>query len=718
MKRILTSLFMTAALGLTAQAQVEIKKWDFNTPIIGDSDRNTGTMEPASGVGTPAEAIGGVGFRFGTVAGGSSEASSDSSMLRLGTNLGGDGFPAATNANKTAGLQLMVNTAGYQNIKVSWEQENSDSASKYWRVQYTTNGVDWIDDAVVIANPLGPVGNETGTPTWQILNNDFTGKPGVDNNPNFGFRLVSEFESTATGSGTNAYVANSGGTYGTSGTMWLDLFTFTGDDLDGSNVAPTVSEISDITVLMQDAISQVSFTVADTETPAANLTTSVYVSNPALINSATLGGSGDTRTLNLTAATGAAGTSIVTVRATDAGGKVGESSFYVTVLPPLISKIPYQLVPMNGSVVIPFSITNLPGDPSGWVVTGNSSDQTKVTDASLVFGGSGANRTLTITPQADVLGTTVVTLVAVTGDRQATTNFLVKLMPAHVVAYNLTAIPNSPVVSAPVTFVTNGLSATALVRGPTVGATGLTRGFSGNNWNNATASRANALLGDYFEFTVTVEPGFTASLAALDVSLRRSAIDAPRNFEWLFSFDGFTNSTTIVPKGTGWEQIGWTGNTFTYLGRSAAGTNGTPDNYMYMTARVDGQDNGNPIPTIDLSDVTALQNIPAGTTITFRLLAWGTTATADSNTLAMGRDFGPYIRGIVSAAATPVTLTIARSGSNVQISWPSSVGGTLEKASSLDGPWTTASGDTFESFETTTMSIPANAGIQFFRLRQ
>jgi len=52
----------------------------------------------------------------------------------------------------------------------------------------------------------------------------------VDNNPNFAVRFVTEFESTATGSGTGGYAtANTGSTYGSNGTLRFDMVSVRDD---------------------------------------------------------------------------------------------------------------------------------------------------------------------------------------------------------------------------------------------------------------------------------------------------------------------------------------------------------------------------------------------------------------------------------------------------------------------------------------------------------
>ena len=94
--------------------------------------------------------------------------------MRLGV------FPATSSANKTAGIQLFASTVGYEKIRVAWDQENSATASHYWRAQYTLNhGASWNDFLVVLS--------AGGTPWQKQLVADFGTVPGVANNPNFGF---------------------------------------------------------------------------------------------------------------------------------------------------------------------------------------------------------------------------------------------------------------------------------------------------------------------------------------------------------------------------------------------------------------------------------------------------------------------------------------------------------------------------------------------------
>lgn len=219
----------------------------------------------------------------------------------------------------------------------------------------------------------------------------------------------------------------------------------------------------------------------------------------------------------------------------------------------------------------------------------------------------------------------------------------------------------------PPTTVAPGVTGIDLTIGPGINNTGLANGYSTNGWDRAVPGRDTALSnGDYFQIGFTVEAGHHAFLSALDVSMRRSALNAPMFYEWQYSFDGFaTPGVTILPVGPVWDTFAWTESYFNYFGRSAINQSYLSDEpYLYMTARVDGLESA-PMPPIVLSGVPALQAIPAGTEVTFRLYAWGNSNTAASNSVALGRFDGPVISGAVGPEGqTPLTIVSAQPGTD------------------------------------------------------
>jgi hypothetical protein len=151
-----------------------------------------------------------------------------------------------TGTNKANGIQFLVSTRGAKNIKLTYESRVSATASDFERVQYTINGTNWIDyPSSSSFNGVSGV----GAGGWLPFANDFTGFPGVANNTNFGIRIVTEYESTASyGVGTtnnwvgtaNSYASGAVGN-AAAGTVTYDLVGIYGDAITNNNVPPTIS---------------------------------------------------------------------------------------------------------------------------------------------------------------------------------------------------------------------------------------------------------------------------------------------------------------------------------------------------------------------------------------------------------------------------------------------------------------------------------------------
>jgi len=85
--------------------------------------------------------------------------------------------------------------------------------------------------------------------------------------------------------------------------------------------------------------------------------------------------------------------------------------FSLASLPPTISGIADQnILPNTSTGPISFTVGGI--SPGNLTVTGDSSDPNLVPDANIVFGGSGTNLTVTVTPLANQTGITVITLTA------------------------------------------------------------------------------------------------------------------------------------------------------------------------------------------------------------------------------------------------------------------------------------------------------------------
>jgi hypothetical protein len=198
-----------------------ITKWNFNS-TTNDGNTATGVTTPAIGSGTMTLAsVTANGFNDGSPVDFASLGTDNSSRALQGPS--NSGVP-----NKTGGPKFAVSTAGYTNIVVSFELWTAARASAYWRGQYTTNGTTW-DDHLKVDKRAPYLAN--GGATFTTHFDDLTGIAGVANNANFAYRVVAEYQSTATGSGSAAYVAtdpNDPSGYSNTGPFRVDLFTIAG----------------------------------------------------------------------------------------------------------------------------------------------------------------------------------------------------------------------------------------------------------------------------------------------------------------------------------------------------------------------------------------------------------------------------------------------------------------------------------------------------------
>ena len=174
------------------------------------------------------------------------------------------------------------------------------------------------------------------------------------------------------------------------------------------------------------------------------------------------------------------------------------------------------------------------------------------------------------------------------------------------------------------------LNTSTLSRGSGINGSSLADAFSATAWDNATLAGA-ITNSEYLQFTIGAQAGYQVSLSTLDANFRRSST-GPNAFQWQYSLDGFSTAGTNI------------GAAISYT------TNPT---------------NGNAQAQIDLTGISALQNVASGTTITIRLYGWG--ASAGTGTFAIGRLTGNdlAIGGTVTPAATNTSVFFG--GSNLTV---------------------------------------------------
>ncbi|HVM49605.1 MAG TPA: immunoglobulin domain-containing protein [Candidatus Acidoferrum sp.] len=404
--------------------------WDFNGPEFTNYLINPNCVYdpvPYIGVGT-AQAVGSCvnpGNIFTTASSPFSGSVDPNDGNGFTTHLppfswGTDNYPAS-GGNKQNGVQFNVSTVGAKNIRIAYESRVSATASDYERLEYTTNGTTWLDFPA--SSSFGGVGT-----TYLPFSYDLSGFPGVANNPEFGFRVVTEFQSTATyGVSANAGYLGTANTYGTAGTVTYDLVTVTGDAITNNNLPPTISSFSDTNTPDYIPLT-LNFTVGDDTTPPDQLTYSATSLNAGTVNpSFAFGGSGPNRTLTIVPNTipDEIDAAPILVRVTDTNGDSTVTSFLLTVtsvnLAPTntLTQVKATNTLANTALSIPFAVGDDRTAASGLTYTVASGNTTLVPSGNIVVHSAGtANPSVTITPAANQLGVGVVSVTVNDNDAQ------------------------------------------------------------------------------------------------------------------------------------------------------------------------------------------------------------------------------------------------------------------------------------------------------------
>src|SRR5438034_2828734 len=190
------TLLLTVALAtsLTLARSATIVQWNFNSPTP-DGSPSTGVITPSVGTGT-ASLVGGTSAAF------SAGSTNDPAPASDDSGWNTSDYPPQGTSNKTAGVQFDASTLGYSNIVVRWDHRVTSSASKYFRLQYSLDGSSFADYPV----PVTAFVASSTQSYYEAQTNSLAAIAGANDNANFAVRIVSEFESSAAGAGTNGYV--------------------------------------------------------------------------------------------------------------------------------------------------------------------------------------------------------------------------------------------------------------------------------------------------------------------------------------------------------------------------------------------------------------------------------------------------------------------------------------------------------------------------------
>jgi hypothetical protein len=201
-------------------------------------------------------------------------------------------------------------------------------------------------------------------------------------------------------------------------------------DVAGANTSPTISPIPNQNTPANTAIGPITFIVGD-DSPLDDLILTKGSSNPTLVptNNIVFGGSGASRTVTITPASGQQGSSIITIFVSD-GVYISSTSFLLRVGAPSISAIANQITYINTAVgPVSFTVSDSEGD--SLTVSRASSNPTLLPAGNVVLGGSGANRTVTLTPASGQTGVSTITLSVADNFNTNSTSFVLSVSPQY-----------------------------------------------------------------------------------------------------------------------------------------------------------------------------------------------------------------------------------------------------------------------------------------------
>ena len=299
------------------------------------------------------------------------------------------GNPSFTGYGETMGFQSL---SGNQLIYAGQTAFGGTTFSTRCRVTI-------IGASLVLANPSGVPGNmgyvasitsPNATFTVNLVMETFYGGTWTPANTAFdNFCAASHISA-----GGQSYTSFSGG-------FWY------------TDSAPGISSFPDLTLAPGATSAAIPFTIGDVETPATNLQLAATYSGP--VAGVDFTGTDTARSLKVRTL-GTPGSSTVVVKVTDGDGVTSTSQFKVVVdNAPTISPLGDLVIQMN-STSAPINITV--GDPDGnlggLTLAPICANTNLVPISNFIFGGSGANRTLTLAGRTNQFG--VVTVGAVVSD--------------------------------------------------------------------------------------------------------------------------------------------------------------------------------------------------------------------------------------------------------------------------------------------------------------
>lgn len=252
--------------------------------------------------------------------------------------------------------------------------------------------------------------------------------------------------SFASGSATIAVQVNDGGG---SNNVVTRTFNVT---VNSVNQAPTLNALANVTINENAGLQTVNLSgiSSGASNEVQTLVVTATSSNPGLIPNPAVSYTSPSATgaISFTPVSNAGGSATLTVTVNDgaASSNTVTRTFAVTVNRlPTITAITNQTIVVGATVSpIPFTIGDPETSASSLVVSATSTNQALLRNVDLAFAGTGANRTVSLTPMANQTGETEVTVTVSDGQGSATQSFLFTVRPRPVSPSNLRVVQVFP----------------------------------------------------------------------------------------------------------------------------------------------------------------------------------------------------------------------------------------------------------------------------------
>jgi hypothetical protein len=236
------------------------------------------------------------------------------------------------------------------------------------------------------------------------------------------------------GSSTITVTVNDGGT---SNNIISRTFTVT---VNAVNQPPTLNPLADVTVNENSGVQTVGLTgiSAGATNESQVLSVNASSSNTGLIPAPTVTytSPNSTGSLSFKPVTNQFGNATVTVTVRDSGtsNNLVTRTFNVTVnavnQPPIVSTITNRVIAVSTSTpAIPFTVSDVETPAANLTVSASSDNLSVVPLSGVVFGGSGGNRTVTVTPAVGQTGVANITVTVSDGTDSSSTTFQLTVSP-------------------------------------------------------------------------------------------------------------------------------------------------------------------------------------------------------------------------------------------------------------------------------------------------